>query len=326
LKKTAQLRTIMAEQSTQTPPKLPSPLGNSRIHDPKLYKPSPALWDAVQVALLLEQPLLVTGDPGTGKTELARHIAHFYDLGKLEVFNAKTTSAANDLFYKYDALGHFQHSHSKKADLDLADVERLFVRYQALGKAIQSDQRMVVLIDEIDKAPRDLPNDILAAIDRMEFTVPELDNKPFHAIQRPIVVLTSNSEKNLPDAFLRRVAYFHIQPPSAIELLEILQSKVGFKPATETDPVEIQGFSKEELVPLIDHFKAICESKSLQKNPATAELIHWVSLLHYFDFQPTVLEKERLGSDERAILLKSYPVLAKTKDDLKTLAEQLKRL
>jgi len=316
----------MTEQSAQSAPKLPTPLGNSRVHDPKLYKPSPALWDAVQVALLLEQPLLVTGDPGTGKTELARHIAYYYDLGDVEIFNAKTTSAANDLFYKYDALGHFQHSHSKKADLALADVERLFVRYQALGKAIQSNQRTVVLIDEIDKAPRDLPNDILAAIDRMEFNVPELDNKPFQANYRPIVVLTSNSEKNLPDAFLRRVAYFHIQPPSSTELLEILQSKVGFKPATETDPVEIQGYTKEELDPLVAHFKSICESKSLQKNPATAELIHWVSLLHYFGFQPAVLEKERLSTDDRAVLLKSYSVLAKTKDDLKTLAEQLKRL
>ncbi|MBC7776404.1 MAG: MoxR family ATPase [Phycisphaerae bacterium] len=315
----------MAEQSTQSSPTLPSPLGNSRIHDPKLYKPSPALWDAVQVALLLEQPLLVTGDPGTGKTELARHIAYYYDLGDVEIFNAKTTSAANDLFYKYDALGHFQHSHSKKADLALADVERLFVRYQALGKAIQSSERIVVLIDEIDKAPRDLPNDILAAIDRMEFNVPELDNKPFRATKRPIVVLTSNSEKNLPDAFLRRVAYFHIQPPSSTELLQILQSKVGFQAATETAP-EIPGYNEAELDPLVAHFKAICESKSLQKNPATAELIHWVSLLHYFGFQPAVLEKERLGNDDRAILLKSYSVLAKTKDDLKTLAEQLKRL
>ncbi len=315
----------MEEQSTQSPPKLPNPLGNPRIHDPKLYKPSPALWDAVQVALLLEQPLLVTGDPGTGKTELARHIAYYYDLGNVEIFNAKTTSAANDLFYKYDALGHFQHSHSKKEDLTLTDVERLFVRYQALGKAIQSAERRVVLIDEIDKAPRDLPNDILAAIDRMEFNVSELDNKLFQASFRPIVVMTSNSEKNLPDAFLRRVAYFHIQPPSSAELLQILQSKVGFKPATDTTP-EIPGYNEAELEPLVSHFKSICESKSLQKNPATAELIHWVSLLHHFGFQPSVLEKERLGSEDRALLQKSYSVLAKTKDDLKTLGEQLKRL
>lgn len=315
----------MAKQSTQAVATLPKPLGNSRIHDPKLYQPSTALWDAVQVALLLEQPLLVTGDPGTGKTELARHIAHYYNLGEVEVFNAKTTSTANDLFYKYDALGHFQHSHSKTSELTLDDVERLFVRYQALGKAIQAEKRSVVLIDEIDKAPRDLPNDILAAIDRMEFNVPELDNKAFKADFRPIVVLTSNSEKNLPDAFLRRVAYFHIQPPSVPELLQILQNKVGYKPASETGP-EIPGYDMAALKPLIEHFKAICEAKSLQKNPATAELIHWVSLLHHFGFKPAVLEEGRLDSDDRAILLKSYSVLAKTKDDLKTLGDQLKKL
>ncbi|MFN0036267.1 MAG: AAA family ATPase [Saprospiraceae bacterium] len=315
----------MAKKSDAPTPTLPTPLHNPRLRDPKLYQPSDALWDAVQVSLLLEQPLLVTGDPGTGKTELASYIADHYGLGKLEVFNAKTTSAANELFYKYDALAHFQQSHQGGEPFPLEEVERLFIRYQALGKAIQAENRTVVLIDEIDKAPRDLPNDVLAAIDRMEFEVPELDNKPYKATHRPIVVITSNSEKNLPDAFLRRVAYFHIMPPSEPELVQILQNKVGYK-AAEGDEKEIPGYQEEEIKPLVAHFNAICEAKTLQKNPATAELLHWVSLLHHYKFKPENLVSKSLDVQARAILLKSYSVLAKTKDDLKELSERLKKL
>lgn len=316
----------MAKQSESKTRPLPGPLYNPRLRDPKLYKPSNALWDAVEVSLLLEQPLLVTGDPGTGKTELASHIADYYEL-EFEKFDSKTTSTASDLFYKYDALAHFQRSHKDGKVVSVEEIEESFIQYQALGKAIQSKKRMVVLIDEIDKAPRDLPNDVLAAIDLMYFEVPELKNKRYEAQHRPIVIITSNSEKNLPDAFLRRVAYFHINPPEAEELVEILQNKIGYKAANEEKKeAEILGYSKEEIEPLVKHFDALCAEKTLLKNPATAELIHWVSLLHHFGFKPEVLKNSRLESNDRDILLKSYSVLAKTKDDLIKLDERLQKL
>ena len=286
---------------------LPVPSLNPKLNDPALYHPSKGLQDAVNVALALSQPLLVTGEPGTGKTQLAWHVAQRFRLGDPIVFNAQTTSGANDLFYKYDALGHFQYSHNQREALSPAQIEQQFVHYQALGEAIRAGQRKVVLIDEIDKAPRDLPNDVLAAIERLEFRVPEIGaTYRAQSEHRPVIILTSNSEKNLPDAFLRRVIYYHIPFPDASALLEILSQKVD-------------GYDATSLRVLIAHFEYIRESKLLRKNPATAELIFWATLLHQAGFDPTVLEHKKLNTEDRATLLMSYSVLAKTKDDLAAL-------
>ena len=227
-----------AEGQGQLPPFEP----NTQLNNPALYRPSQQLTDAVNVALSLGQPLLLTGEPGTGKTQLAYHIAWFFQLGKPLVVNIQTTATANDLFYKYDALSHFQYTQNNKEVLSPDEIERRFVRYQGLGAAIQSDKRHVVLLDELDKAPRDLPNDVLAAIEDLEFQVPEI-GKSFRttAENRPIIVLTSNSEKNLPDPFLRRVVYYHIPFPDAEALLLILNSKVA-------------GFQQAQFQPVVAHF------------------------------------------------------------------------
>ncbi len=288
---------------------------NPRLSDPSLYNPSQALTDAVNVALSLGQPLLLTGEPGTGKTQLAHHIAWYFKLGKPLVFNAQTTSQASELFYQYDALGHFQYSQNNPEVLSPEELERRFIRYVGLGGAIRSDKREVVLIDEIDKAPRDLPNDVLAAIEDLEFTVPEIGKTyKTDTANRPIIVITSNSEKNLPDPFLRRVVYFHIPFPDAAALLEIVNGKVN-------------GLSASELQTIIKHFEGIRDSRELKlkKAPATAELIYWTMLLQKLNFDVNKLANlSRLSETEREQLAMSYSVLAKTKEDLIALQETLK--
>ncbi|MEO1259962.1 MAG: MoxR family ATPase [Bacteroidota bacterium] len=293
---------------------LPVIENNPKINDPSLYRPSKALQDAVNVALALGKPLLVTGEPGTGKTELARHIAWYFNLGDPLEFSAQTTSTVTDLFYKYDALGHFQYAQNQQEPLTLDEVETNYIHYKALGKAIRSPKRRVVLIDEIDKAPRDLPNDVLGAIDQLKFPVSEV-RKSYAASEenRPLVIITSNSEKNLPDAFLRRVIYFHIPFPSAEDLIQILHSK-------------IDNLEKVDVKRIVTHFQAIRKVRHLRKGPATAELIYWAILLHKIGFDTKLLENTAaLSQQQKDTLLMTYSTLAKTKEDLKALRDMLEK-
>ena len=288
---------------------LPEFQSNPKLNDPALYIPSDALVDAVNVALTLGQPLLLTGEPGTGKTQLAYHIAHYFGLGSPLVFTAQTSSTAMDLFYKYDALGHFQFNQNSRDPLSIEELENRFIRYNALGEAIRTQKRAVVLIDEIDKAPRDLPNDVLFAIEKLKFRVPELD-KSYESVAnvRPIIILTSNSEKNLPDAFLRRVIYYHIPFPSSEDLLKILNTKT-------------EGIAQEDLAKAIAHFSDIRDMK-LKKSPATAELIFWVLLLQKVGFPISKLGGT-LTEAEKETLRLTYSVLAKNKEDLQSLKDNL---
>ena len=304
---------------------LPTWQDNENHNNPSLYLPSDGLVDAVNVALTLGQPLMLTGEPGTGKTQLAFHIAHFFGLGKPLRFNSQTTSTATDLFYSYDALGHFQYNQNSDVILNDAALEQKFINYNALGAAIIANDRKVVLIDEIDKAPRDLPNNVLAAIEDLEFSVPQI-NKSYKAdkTKRPIIIITSNSEKNLPDAFLRRVVYFHIDFPSTDTLLSILALKsMDFNLLDGKSDAEIEKVKtaeQQKLEPLVAHFEAIRNGLKLKKLPATAELIFWMQFLKKSNFEVSKLaDIKSLSDKDKAILLTSYSVLAKNKDDLELL-------
>ncbi len=289
------------------------------VEDPEKYIAPPGLCDAVNVALTLGQPLLITGKPGTGKTRLAGSIAWELGLDLLE-FHTKTTSTASDLFYYYDAIRRFQDSQLNER----MPIEN-YITCRALGTAIlltnpteqakkilpeglkdKGPARSVVLIDEIDKAPRDLPNDVLNEIEDMRFQVKETTWKPFVAdhVLRPILVLTSNSEKNLPDAFLRRCVFYHIDFPDMNALKRIIKTR--FK----DDPDFALEFTNEFIEGALEHFNAI-RKLNLKKKPATAECIAWISILKSLGIDMKNLQKDQGGK-----LVRSYSVLAKNRDDL----------
>lgn len=299
--------------------KLPARPIATNLNNPALYRPSPELWAAVETAITLGLPLLVTGEPGCGKTDLAAHLAWYYGLGKPETFNGQTSSSVTDLFYRYDALRHFQHAQVMKEALTPDIVERDYIQYQALGAAIKSGQTRVVLLDEIDKAPRDLPNNLLAALDKLEFNVPETGDPARFTFKadpenRPIILMTSNSEKGLPDPFLRRVAFFDIKFPSEADLLNILKDK-------------LDGFARLDAPAVVGLFERIrrAELGVLNKKPATAELLHWAAALLHLGVETERLDDpRRLDARQKTLLGHSLCVLAKTRADLDTLQKELK--
>ncbi len=290
---------------TQRKVTLPPYESITQINAPMGYVASPALRDAVNVAIALGQPLLLTGEPGTGKTQLAFSVAYELGLEKPMVFNTKTTSVAKDLFYRYDSLTHFRDSQmpDKQGKIDIHD----YITFEALGKSIMDSnlKRSVVLIDEIDKAPRDLPNDLLNELENMQFEVRETGEKYLaNKDNRPILIMTSNSEKNLPDAFLRRCIYYHIPFPDKPILEEIIRKRLKLSPT----------FTGQMVSAAVDHFLQVRLSRGLRKPPATAELLAWV---HILDTQNININGDIQAQIQQ--LYMSYSVLAKNKEDLQKL-------
>jgi MoxR-like ATPase len=229
------------------------------------YLADERLVTAVNTALAVGQPILVTGEPGTGKTMLAWSIASELGLGDVLEFHTRSDNQARDALYEFDYMLRFYHAQIRDAR---AEQLESYIRWQALGEAIRSPTERVVLIDEIDKAPRDFPNDLLDELDKMEFRVPELA-LTHRAVYRPVVVITSNSERQLPDPFLRRCVFHRIDFPSGDRLRAILQERLGYLNLSKRlVDVATERFEQLRLVP------------GFEKLPSTAELIAWVRVLH----------------------------------------------
>jgi len=225
------------------------------------YLTNPSLEAAVRCALVLQKPLLVRGEPGTGKTLLAEAIAEAEGL-ELITWNVKSTTRAQDGLYHYDTVQRLYDS--RFGDRNVSDI-RDYIHMGPVGRAFQSDKRVVLLIDEVDKADIEFPNDLLHELDRMRFTVAETGDV-VAAEHRPIVVITSNAEKELPDAFLRRCIFHFIDFPDR----DLMSRIVG---------VHHPGLNDQLLEQALEVFYQIRGLERLRKKPSTSELVDWISML-----------------------------------------------
>jgi len=232
---------------------------------------------AVNAAVKLERPLLVKGEPGTGKTELARQVARAMSMPLIEWHVKSSTRAAQGL-YEYDAVSRLRDS--QLGDARVNDVAN-YIRRGKLWEAFAAEERVVLLIDEIDKADIEFPNDLLQELDRMEFHVYET-GETVRARCRPVIIITSNNEKELPDAFLRRCFFHYIHFPEAETLKRIVA-------------VHHPGIKEELLATALTQFYEIRDTPGLKKKPSTSEVLDWLKLILAEDLEPDDLRRD--GAD-----------------------------
>jgi len=249
---------------------------------------------AVNAAITLQRPLLVKGEPGTGKTMLAVQVARSLGVPLLE-WHIKSTTKAQQGLYEYDAVSRLRDS--QLGDARVHDIHNYIVRGM-LWQAFSSDQPVVLLIDEIDKADIEFPNDLLRELDRMEFYVYET-KELVKARQRPIVFITSNNEKELPDAFLRRCFFHYIRFPDK----ETMEKIVG---------VHFPGLKKSLLREAMEVFFEVREVPGLKKKPSTSELLDWLKLLLAEDIPPEALR----SNDRKTIIPPLHGALLKNEQDV----------
>ena len=254
---------------------------------------------AVNASITLERPLLVKGEPGTGKTELARQIADSLSLPIIE-WNIKSTTKAQQGLYEYDAVSRLRDS--QLGDERVKNIAN-YIKKGKIWNSFETKQKSVLLIDEIDKADIEFPNDLLQELDKMEFYVYET-GEIIKALNRPIVIITSNNEKELPEAFLRRCFFHYIKFPD-IETLKLIVE------------VHFPNIKKKLLDSALQKFFEIRDVPGLKKKPSTSEALDWIKLLLVEDLDPADLKV-----DGKKILPKLYGALIKNEQDIK-LFEQL---
>lgn len=277
--------------------RLPPTLGDHQ-RAAEHYQPDPDLVDAVNVALAVGAPLLLTGEPGTGKTQVGHYLAWFFDVPLFELY-VRSTTTAEDLLYRFDAVGYLRAANDpQKRGAQRAD----FVDPGPLWKAYETDGPSVVLIDEVDKAPRDLPNDLLNVLDQHTFYVPE-SKKTVHREGQapPMVVITSNSERRLPEPFLRRCIFHHIELTPGL-MRRAVEARLSDFP-------ELAAPVREAA---IGRFLEL-RGREVRKKPATAELLVWLTVLS---------ARGGVTVEELARPLRELPAistLVKDRDDLQLL-------
>jgi MoxR-like ATPase len=264
------------------------------------YVATPDLMMAVNAAVTLARPLLIKGEPGTGKTQLAEEIARSLSRPLYE-WHVKSTSKAQHGLYEYDAVSRLRDSQLGEAKVH--DIRNYIVKGR-LWEAFESDVQPVLLIDEIDKADIEFPNDLLRELDRMEFYVHET-RELVKARHRPIILITSNNEKELPDAFLRRCFFHYIRFPDADTLEKIVR-------------VHYPDLKKELLAEALAAFFNVRETPGLKKKPSTSELLDWIKLLVAEDIPPEALR----GDDPKKMIPILHGALLKNEQDV-YLFEQL---
>lgn len=261
------------------------------------YVADDGLLADVNAAIALGRPLLVRGEPGTGKTMLAHAVAEALGMD-LMTWHVKSTTIAKEGLYHYDVVQRL--NDSRFADLDGVDVSdiKTYIKMGVLGRAFSADKRVVLLIDEIDKAEVEFPNDLLRELDEMAFTIPEID-ETVRAVHRPVTIITSNAERDLPDAFLRRCVFHYIRFPEPGRIRRIVDAHMPDLDATLIDAA-------------VERFYSVRRVDGMRKKPSTSELLDWLTVL------------ARAGADATTIARKMpfMGVLVKQEKDLALLAKR----